>query len=90
MSKHEHKKIKNLRNFKRFELLNRLACYACIIPFFYATSCLGQEKEMPVAAKVGGIGFIASTAGIFAIKSKKEKAEIELEKIRAERKKLSY
>ena len=79
MSTYE-KKEKNLKRIKKFELLNRLACYACIIPFFYATACLGKKETIPSAAKVGSVGFIATTVAAIAIRTKQEKIQEELEK----------
>ena len=76
------KKIKTLNMLKKFELINRLVCYACVIPFFYTISCLNQKKDVPTLAKIGSIGCVASMATAVAIKNKEEKTLSELEKIK--------
>ena len=87
MSKCE-KKLKTLKNLKRFELINRLLCYACVVPFFYTTSCLGQKQSIPLASKVGSVGFVTSVIIAATIRHKEEKTQEELDKM-AEKKRNS-
>ena len=89
MSSYEQK-IKTLKIIKKFELLNRLACYACVIPFIYTTACLGQHKNIPTAVKVGAVGFVGSSVGIFIAKKKEEEIQRKLEKIAEGNKKFRY
>jgi len=79
-------KTKTLKNIQRFELLNRLAFYGCIIPFFYTASCLGQQKSIPTAAKVGSAGCVATVIAAIAIKTKEEKIKTELENMAKQKK----
>ena len=80
MSAYE-RKLKTLKNIKKFELINRLVCYACVVPFFYATSCISQHKSMSLGTKLAAGGFVASIAGVLALKTKEEKTEQEIQKI---------
>ena len=80
MSAYE-RKMKTLKNIKRFELLNRFVCYACVVPFFYATSCISQHKSVSWGTKLAAGGFVASVAGVLALKTKEEKTEQEISKI---------
>ena len=86
----KQQKIKTLKLIKKFEVINRLFCYACAIPFFYTASCLGQQKETSFATKVGAAGFVTSVMTALIIKRKEEKTENELEKIIEKRQKFRY
>lgn len=77
----KQQKLNLLKKTKYFELLNRLVCYACVIPFFYTAACLGQKKEVPFKAKLGTIGFITSSFTAVAIKSKEGKIQEQIKKI---------
>ena len=70
--------IQKLNKIKKFELINRLLCYACVLPFFHAAACLGQDKNIPLASKLGSIGFCCSVAGAFISATKREKTEEKL------------
>ena len=83
-------KINTLNTLKKFEFVNRLICYACVIPFFYTTSCLSQKKNVPAIAKAGCVGFGASIVAAVAIKTKEEKIKDELEKIKKKKEKSYY
>ena len=74
-------KTKTLKNLKRFELINRLAFYACLLPFFHTAACLGQKQSIPLASKVGSVGFVASVVIAATIRHKEEKTQEELDKI---------
>ena len=75
-------KIKTLNLLKKFELINRLICYTCVIPLFYTAACLNQKKSISTASKAGCIGFGASVFTALVIRNKEEKIEDELEKIK--------
>ena len=73
--------IRKLGKIKKFELINRLLCYACVLPFFHATACLGQNKNIPLVSKVGSVGFVVSTVAVFSLKDKKDKYTAALNKL---------
>ncbi|MBR6231853.1 MAG: hypothetical protein IKQ99_02000 [Alphaproteobacteria bacterium] len=83
-------KIKTLNRLRKFELVNRLFCYACVIPFFYTASCLNQKKAVPMVAKAGSVGFGASIFTALVIRNKEEKTKEELEKIKQEKENSYY
>ena len=78
--------IKKLKNVQKFEFINRLLCYACVLPFFHTVACLGQQKEAPLISKVGGAGFILSIAGVVGLKNKEDQLSQKIEKIVASEK----
>ena len=71
--KRAYEKIKQLKRVQRFSALNRLLCYACMLPFLHATACLGQKQSVPLISKVGSAGFVASVTSICVLKKKEEK-----------------
>ena len=73
--------IKKLRRTQKFELINRLLCYACVIPFFHAASCV-EQKEIPVASGAGAIGFVLCLGNTLRLQNKQEKLAKELSNIR--------
>ena len=78
----KNKCIKKLRRNQTFETINRLLCYACVIPFFHMTACFSQKKEIPVISTVGSVGFVVSIANAIQLKNKQEKLTEKLTKLR--------
>ncbi len=68
----KEKKIKQLKRTSRFELLNRLLCYACVLPMLHFSACLGQQKPTPVISKVGAVGMVLSCANAIRLRNKSE------------------
>ena len=68
----KNKKIKQLKRNSRFEILNRLFCYACVIPMFHFTACLGQQKPAPMISKVGTIGVVLATVNALRLNKKED------------------
>ena len=77
----KNKCIKKLRNVKKFELINRLLCYACVLPFFHTASCLGQQKEIPLISKIGSAGFVVSMVGVIGLKNKEDELSQKITKL---------
>ena len=73
--------IKKLRHNQTFETINRLVCYACVIPFFHMVACLGQKKDISVVSAAGSVGFVATAVNAFRLKNKQEKLTEKLTKL---------
>lgn len=80
--------LSTLKKLEKLELLQRIITLGCLLPFLHVTSCLGQAKEVPMVSKIGGIGFLVSSAGLVATKTKEEKIKNKLKK--AQEKQLQY
>ncbi|MGN0920008.1 MAG: hypothetical protein ACI4OR_04580 [Alphaproteobacteria bacterium] len=75
--------IKKLNRVKKFEIINRLLCYACVFPFFHTAACLGQQKEVPVVDTVGSIGLVLSAASAVKLQNKEEELTEKISRIKA-------
>ena len=75
------KKIKALKRFKRFEVLNRFLCLASVVPFLYMNACLGQGRKVPVVSKVGSVAFGGTIMAAALIDKKEKKTKKELGKL---------
>lgn len=74
----KQEKISKIKKIKRNEVISRFLCYACILPFLHAASCLGQSKPTPTISKVGSVGFLVSVASVLSLRRKEEKETSDL------------
>ncbi len=79
--KREYKKLR--RNYY-FSNINKLICLASVFSFFHLASCLGQQKEIPTASKVGSGVFVVTVANAIRLRAKEENTKANIEKIHTE------
>ena len=83
-AKHKREKQANekrLKMIQRFDGLNRMLLYLCILPFFYTISQVSQQKKISPIAKIGSAGFAGTIVCAGILRKKEEETQEVLDKL---------